>query len=418
MTARMLMLLLVLFVLLATPLLASDEVPLTTPACEDVEWTAPDVIAILDITTSKARFFVVDLAENSAVLESFKADLKTTCDLPTKNFQTLLKDITDLQTAKKINSQTDVRLFHGLNAVLRFYIFYKPAENAKPTDPPPFKLLVDEEERPTEFMRGLKILLEQAAKIKALEPQLAQGDYRIQNARGVITVKLRPPTAPTKPVPTEQTTKTATTNASSATQPTQPSANDTGNGGAAGKDSAKDGKNTDDAKDAKKSETKDITVAKITTGKPEHVLWFAAVPVSSAKVVKYDKDTGTIAPKEAPKDLMVALAYQFGDVLRTDYPMVSKNRAFVQGLFKFSKSPGDALGVAVGYRFTPVNIFVGPIWTKEDKAATSNTSAGTTGVVRDEHSKMHIRVGIGVDISSIVGWIKDAADKQKEQKKE
>lgn len=112
----------------------------------------------------------------------------------------------------------------------------------------------------------------------------------------------------------------------------------------------------------------------ILTGPREHLFLSADLPVEKISDFKYSEDPGSFEPKEKPTEFYLGLNWMFGDVLSEKQALWKL--FFFKGMLRFSKSPLDSVGVALGFRFPEVrflgfdlssfSVFYGVIWTRQE----------------------------------------------------
>jgi hypothetical protein len=141
----------------------------------------------------------------------------------------------------------------------------------------------------------------------------------------------------------------------------------------------------------------------VVTGPTEH--WFLStdLPVGKLSEVKFVQKTGTIEPRETPKNIYLGLNRMLGDILK-EKQNILKN-FFIKGMLKISKKPLDGYGMGIGYRFPKVrplgidissfSVFGAVMWTKEENADKTETL-----------TKRQVLFGIGYNLDKASGWMK------------
>jgi len=144
----------------------------------------------------------------------------------------------------------------------------------------------------------------------------------------------------------------------------------------------------------------------IKSGPTEHLSLSANLPVNSGKQVKLD-DNNNVVAKDAPKEFLVGINYAWGDLFAPQ-PRISLNRAMLMAMARFSKTPLDTLGLAVGYNFGYAHVFAGPIWIRQprDTASGATGSSAASGAAVDMKYKMNWRLGVAFDLKTAMDWVK------------
>jgi hypothetical protein len=351
------------------------EVPLVTPCTKDAldERNNATAFAIIDVSTaSNPASYYVRREKNppkpiGTLLQTITDICGTTTPAFNKIHELLLDGTTGLARSKSR------RAFLGSGDTIVALVLHRFDDPNKI----PFKLLVTETPRPTEFMRGLESLLQAREELYSetlgADIHLSQGLVELQEPRGEVTFSilgLKPETA--------------------------------GGGATASTKEKTDQKKKAAKSEAPEEEKKQADVLKLVTGSPEHLTWSANVPLNSVKAVKYNDKERTFEAREAPKEFLAALDLSAGDVLM-DYPWYDWHRLQGKGIFRFSKNPGDTLGVGLGFRLPFVNVWGGRLWMKEDEQV---------GNQRSDHYRIHTRFGLGLDVSTIVKSLKAANAKK------
>ncbi len=145
------------------------------------------------------------------------------------------------------------------------------------------------------------------------------------------------------------------------------------------------------------------TVFSTKSGPPEQLSISANLPINTVKKLKLDENNN-VQTKEAPKEFLLGLNYNFGDVYE-EYDTWDAHRGFVTGMVRFSKQPLDTVGLGLGYNFGFVSAFGGPIWIRQPRASTSPTSQAGQQVQPSMRYKFNLRVGVTFDLATAVGWV-------------
>ena len=151
---------------------------------------------------------------------------------------------------------------------------------------------------------------------------------------------------------------------------------------------------------------------KLVTGPPENFFMTADCPVDSLKLLKYNKDDGSVALKKAPETYYLGLDYTFSD-LASDADNFAPKNIVLKAMVKLSKRPQDSVGIGVGYRlpaftlgglnFKGISPFVGYFRTLEDRKRSDGSVDKLGGHSTD------VRAGVSLDLSPALGWIGSAA---------
>jgi hypothetical protein len=209
-----------------------------------------------------------------------------------------------LEAVRKLGSPTtEARLILRRKRVIDVFAFF-PGNS----DVPSFTLTIEEASRPTEFLRGLKSLVEAAIRKEEGRPvRVVHDQYQLVYERAYATLSMK----------------------------------------------------------GKAAEAKASDLVKLVTGPPEHWTWSANLPLNSVTQLKFNSDTRQLQSRETPKEFLAGLDLYRGDVLTT-YPRSDWNRVHVKGLVRFSRTPLDSVGLAVACRTAWADLFAGPLWINED----------------------------------------------------
>jgi hypothetical protein len=157
-------------------------------------------------------------------------------------------------------------------------------------------------------------------------------------------------------------------------------------------------------------EGKELEAVTVITGPKEHLYLGLDLPVSKRKQLKYDQATQTLQPQDKNPQLYLSINWYFGDLAGKQDKVSdwSLDRLSLKALVVADTRPLDSYGLGLGYQLpklkiadlSPVSVFVGHFWTKEDRVAASGAAELNQGTGRDW------RLGITYDMSSGLKYLK------------
>jgi len=150
-----------------------------------------------------------------------------------------------------------------------------------------------------------------------------------------------------------------------------------------------------------------LSLATITTGSEEHFRLSANLPINSTHLLTYDLDKNQPTVRETPKEFLIGGDYYLGDVIADWRGRDLWKRIGARALVRPSlTAPLDTIGIVGAFRFNNFSVFAGPIWNKVPEKPRTTSGA----VVEKKTYKSSIRVGLGFNLDTALGWLSKKAD--------
>lgn len=138
---------------------------------------------------------------------------------------------------------------------------------------------------------------------------------------------------------------------------------------------------------------------KIITGPKEHWSFSADLLVSESSQLKFDEASGSLVERDKPSEFHVGLNYHLGDTFGRKISQLDK--VYIKTFITATSRPLDSYGIGIGYSFNNIgSVFVAYNWFKEDALNAEGA------LLSDSQTEKELRLGVSLDISSALGWLK------------